>query len=76
MMGKDTLSVLGKLRTVHWNFNGKFVPDETIKSIISYGMRASDISASSAGQVLPAGHGRLAGLLRQARRNRNGQAAC
>lgn len=42
MMENDTLSVLGKLRTIHWTFNGKIVPDETIQAIISYGMRAAN----------------------------------
>jgi nitroreductase len=40
-MTDKTLETIGKLRTIHWDFNGKEVSDDDLKKIIKHGMRAA-----------------------------------
>lgn len=41
-LNNETLETLKKLRTIHWNFNGKEVTDEEISVIIKHSMRAAN----------------------------------
>jgi nitroreductase len=40
-MENPTLETIGRLRTIHWNFNGKKVSDSDLRNIIGHGMRSA-----------------------------------
>jgi len=40
-MNNQILETIGKLRTIHWDFNEKKVSDSELRKIIEYGMRAA-----------------------------------
>ena len=40
-MNNQTQETLNKLRSIHWDFNGKKVSDSDLRKIIEYGMRAA-----------------------------------